>query len=367
MSRGHPFAYVVIPSLLAASCGGVHVGPQRVSYSDLCDDERPFCRAFGDASVVLQDDRPLFDGDVKSYLASLVVMGNVRQPRVECFNGITDNDYNTFTHDASITILEEKKIGAQIQAAVKAALAPTQVNNAPAAEASLAASITSTLESKNYLKLEYKQYVLRDAILNRIRDGAAGTPEAACRARLSSSPGLGFVWSMVTITAETNMNSDVKNAIGVAVDASLKNFTINSGPIPASVSASLSASISSSIETSMEGSTKEYKTVYSYGFWNHLNDASASASHDAFAALKSNAKVTAFGDLLAPPQVASQPASLVSVEECRKRCDDLCAGKRHTGAEGHFCSSSGGGRQACLYGDPGVNRPRCNDAAFLAQ
>lgn len=57
----------------------------------------------------------------------------------------------------------------------------------------------------------------------------------------------------------------------------------------------------------------------------------------------------------------------VSSDECRRRCDALCAGKRGTSSEGHFCSDSGEGRKACINGDPGPNCPRCNDAAFLNQ
>jgi hypothetical protein len=68
-----------------------------------------------------------------------------------------------------------------------------------------------------------------------------------------------------------------------------------------------------------------------------------------------------------PP--APTPKPRVSDEECRRRCGELC--KRHQGEAaavvGHFCSDSGDGRKACLNGDPGVDYPRCNDAAFLNQ
>jgi hypothetical protein len=59
----------------------------------------------------------------------------------------------------------------------------------------------------------------------------------------------------------------------------------------------------------------------------------------------------------------------VSEGECRTRCDVLCERHRRDPPDtmSHFCSDSGKGRQACLYGDPGVNRHRCNDANFLGQ
>lgn len=74
-----------------------------------------------------------------------------------------------------------------------------------------------------------------------------------------------------------------------------------------------------------------------------------------------------------PPSrsTAAQPAvaALVDAAECRRRCDELC--RRHRGAGpaevGHFCSDDGDGRRACLKGDPGADRPRCNDPAFLGQ
>jgi len=68
-----------------------------------------------------------------------------------------------------------------------------------------------------------------------------------------------------------------------------------------------------------------------------------------------------------PPPVP--PASLIDSTECRQRCDALCAAcKAHNKPDmvlGHFCSDDGVGRGACLVGDPGVNRPRCNDAEFV--
>jgi hypothetical protein len=231
MNCARSLVYMVVTGTLAAGCsGGALVGKQRVPYADLCNDARPDCRAYGDASVVMQDDRPLFDGDPKSYLASLVVTTDVRQPRDTCAVPITDGDYNTFTHNVAITILKEKELRVQVSAAIKAALATTQLKDAPGVEASLSLNVTSKLREQNYLNIEYNQYILKDAVLIRIRDGAHGTPESGCRAKLSSSPNRGFVWSVVTLTANTKMSRNVKDAVALVVDATLKNVTVNGGP-----------------------------------------------------------------------------------------------------------------------------------------
>jgi hypothetical protein len=264
----------VAAGMASMGCGGtVSLGGQKLSYAELCDENTRRCAGTGHPSIWMADSRPQYEGDPKQYLGKLVMLRDVTQLRKACFTP-KDEDIikSPFTHTFELTTVKESDIKAAISAAAKATLAGGMVDDAPGLTATLTASVSSTLRQKNYAKGAYTVYTLNNAALERLQNPAPNSPEAQCREAVKNSPTHAFVRSFSIITVQTVMNSDAKEAIAAAVDASVSNFKYNNGAFAATLSTSLSAAIAYNVEKTVSGVTAKHDEVYSYAFWTELRD-----------------------------------------------------------------------------------------------
>lgn len=265
---------------IVAGCGPfVYLpGEQKIQYVDLCDGTSPRCGGTGHPTISMPRYRPLYEGDPKKYLGTLVLVSDVEQPRQTCYAIKEEDIIQPFSHTIQITTIRDTQIKAAIDAATKATLGPGVVDDAPSLAATLTASVSSSLRKQNYAAAEYTLYTLKNDVLVRLQSAPAGTPEALCRDAVMKSPGRAFVRSFSIIKAETRMSSDAKNAITSAVELSVSGFKYNNGAFSASLSASLSASIASSVEQTITAQTPSFQTVYSYALWTEIVDSAAKAS-----------------------------------------------------------------------------------------
>jgi hypothetical protein len=297
--RAHGWTVGTIAAVsLAAGCGPI-VGNTRLGYAEVCTAERPDCRADGDFAVTMPGYRPAFDGDPKTYLGSLVETSNVRRPRITCLPPISDDDYTKFENQLRVTLIKTSNIEARVKAVVEGSLRGLALNDPPAAKLAVSAAVSSKLKQKNYTAAYYNVYTLKDAFFEKLLQAPAGSPEASCREKLANNANRSFVQSIAVITAHTELNSDIKTDIASAVTASLQNFKVNNAAIDASMSGELALTISSSIERDIESETKQYKTVYSYGFW-YPNPSAIRRSTGSLKSAETDLLVGGFNEVTSP-------------------------------------------------------------------